>query len=481
MEKCLFCAALYKSGMSIGDSSDDATPWPLYHWTLRIAPRGRELQSSMVLSFRFKHARIPSKSFRVLPEASLNVPSINQVSKFTDPALSGGSQIKAWIESCNNDHSGCSKTSSSTWVPTRLLDLESGDPNKVRLVDTRVSRIKGPYCTLSHAWGKITITITTVWNMAQFLLDGIPLSDLSNTFRQAIEVARFLKIRYIWIDSLCIVQQPYGDFAKEGDLMHKVYRYSYCNLVATDSINGQGGLFRERGPSAVLPVKYHGRGTNRAFREESWVIVPADIWEEELLSSFIYTRGWVFQERMLSPRLLHFSKNQIFWDCGTLSACETFPSGLPFSLDHKAGTDRHWRGRLDQPDQSSADITGPNDNESPYTFWRSAVESYTVCNLTSQTDKTVAIWSVAKLLRDITDEGYAVGMWATELEEQLAWRVEDVQGSERVPELQLNIPSWSWASVKGHIIPHHRLVTRDYRVTNHQGDDISFAVETQAN
>jgi hypothetical protein len=159
-------------------------------------------------------------------------------------------------------------------------------------------------------------------------------------------------------------------------------------------------------------------------------------------------------ERILSPRILHFTKHQIFWDCGTLSACEVFPNGLPFPLDHKASTDRHWRGRLVGSTVSSNALTGVNDNESSYTFWMSAVQNYTECNLTSQGDKTIAIWSIAKLLRDVMREQYAVGMWSEALEEQMAWRVRETQKCENMPELDASIPSWSWASVKGSIVPH---------------------------
>jgi hypothetical protein len=141
-------------------------------------------------------------------------------------------------------------------------------------------------------------------------------------------------------------------------------------------------------------------------------------------------------ERILSPRILHFTKHQIFWDCGTLSACEVFPNGLPFPLDHKASTDRHWRGRLVGSTVSSNALTGVNDNESSYTFWMSAVQNYTECNLTSQGDKTIAIWSIAKLLRDVMREQYAVGMWSEALEEQMAWRVRETQKCENMPDVR---------------------------------------------
>lgn len=183
---------------------------------------------------------------------------------------------------------------------------------------------------------------------------------------------------------------------------------------------------------------------------------------------------------MLAPRILHFAGSQIFWDCSTLSACETFPHGLPHSLDAHASTDRHWRGRMQlaSPDKSSDEqpLIG-EDDDSMETFWRAAVLSYTSCDLTNQGDKSIAIWSIAKLVRDILGETYGGGLWEANLEEQLAWHVRDPAPVDlgRIHELQHLYPSWSWASIKGPVVAHNRLArARQYVVTNHTGDAIAF-------
>jgi hypothetical protein len=179
---------------------------------------------------------------------------------------------------------------------------------------------------------------------------------------------------------------------------------------------------------------------------------------------------------MLSPRLLHFAANQVFWDCGSFSACEGFPAGLPSSLDDVAATDRHWRGRLEHAKNTTTMVPSEIDYESPYSFWMSAVEKYTACNLTSQGDKTIAIWSVAKVLRDILQEEYAYGMWEHHLAEQLCWKVKDYRVAKRVALLQTNFPSWSWATIKGEILPRHRLTIRDYHAKNHDVAPLAFSL-----
>jgi len=134
--------------------------------------------------------------------------------------------------------------------------------------------------------------------------------------------------------------------------------------------------------------------------------------------------------------------------------------------------------------EPQAPLVGPND-DSLESFWKSALLNYTSCNLTSQTDKTVAIWSIAKIVRDALnekdpDEEYGGGMWRNGLHEQLAWRMKDsgVPGT-RIPELQIKRPSWSWASVKGPVIASDRLCPpRCYTVTDHEGQpELLFEIE----
>ena len=260
--------------------------------------------------------------------------------------------------------------------------------------------------------------------------------------------------------------------------MHKVYRFSYCNIVAVHSVDSKGGLFRERNKRHIIPAQFSDRGSP-LFGEKLWRIFPESLWNNELLHANIYKRGWVFQERMLSPRILHFAENQIFWDCGTVSACETAPFALPQPLDNIAATDRHWRGRLQAlATPGAGPVSGAND-DSIEEFWRAALLNYSSCNLTKQKDKTIAIWSIAKLVRDIIREEYGCGMWEHGLQEQLAWRVADVRRCERVAELQWRNPSWSWGSVKGPVLARDRLALgRCYFVRNHDGQPITFSSPT---
>ena len=185
---------------------------------------------------------------------------------------------------------------------------------------------------------------------------------------------------------------------------------------------------------------------------------------------------------MLAPRILHFAEKQIFWDCPSLSACETLPGGLPQPMDRVAGPDRHWRGRLQVSEGSDEPLAGAID-QSMESFWKTAVRKYTGCNLTNGSDKLIAMWGIAKLVRDALGVEYADGLWQENLEDQLAWHVAECNMIKRPSEspewnLARDIPSWSWASMDGEIVVPDRMSDKPhYRVTDHDGGQIQLNIK----
>jgi hypothetical protein len=379
-------------------------------------------------------------------------------------------------------HESCSTTrelQKSKPLPTRLLDVGSESNKQIKLVETKVAKLdcSVKYMTLSHCWGdpeKMLKLLPT--NREEFIKEGIKYEHLPKTFQDVVVLARLLEIRYVWIDSLCI-KQDNEEFKVEGQYMHRTYRNSYLNLSAAASSSGQGGLFQSRHKKDIefFELKIPEW---KDLGNESWYIFPRDLWKEHLLDQPLYARGWVFQERMLSPRILHFASKQIFWDCSTMSACETIPNGLPAPLDDLAATERHWRERL----QLGNGLVVGSADPSPDDFWKRAVQNYTQCALTQSDDKLLAVWGVAKLLRDLFPNGeeYAVGMWNTDLHRQLPWTVTDYKKAKKITAA----PSWSWASIHGKLqtegcevlIPSRQAgyIKELPVVKNHAGGQIAF-------
>jgi hypothetical protein len=209
-EGCILCGDLYAKLHTFVDFQT-----PFYTWNIQTS-------GSKNLDILFEHFEEPPRSrmFHLLHDGNIgNTVTVDELSASTDPWISGGKQIWEWITTCQNDHHECRKASASDWVPTRLLQLSSNNRDMVKLVITKETKITGPYCTLSHSWGITPFLTTTNGNLHDSLTEGIDISTMPKNFRHAIDVARFMKLEYIWIDSLCIIQDG-KDFDLEGGTIH---------------------------------------------------------------------------------------------------------------------------------------------------------------------------------------------------------------------------------------------------------------------
>jgi hypothetical protein len=94
--------------------------------------------------------------------------------------------------------------------------------------------------TLSHCWGQKTFLVTNKANLKNHRT-SIPIDGLSQTFKDAIWITRQLKIKYLRIDSLCIVQDDFENWAFEAKSTSTIYSNSYLNIAASSSGDGKGG------------------------------------------------------------------------------------------------------------------------------------------------------------------------------------------------------------------------------------------------
>lgn len=186
------------------------------------------------------------------------------------------------------------------------------------------------YLTLSHRWGKQNLLTLTTRNF-QELGREIPLRSLSQTFRDAIDLTQRLGIGYLWIDSLCIIQDSPEDWRSESGRMGDVYKFAYCNLSATRASSGRyDGLFvnRERFLCKPLLLNLTTRSTRfpraRVKTQPYCVHRGFDEWTA-ITNADLNKRAWVLQERIMSPRTLHFCRNQIVFECSVAQCSERWP------------------------------------------------------------------------------------------------------------------------------------------------------------
>jgi hypothetical protein len=351
---------------------------------------------------------------------------------------------KDWIKTCIASHPICSGSSDVIpWFPTRLLYIGQS-PAKVRVVHTagHILRSDEKYVTLSHCWGKGQPLRLQKHNKMT-LLSGFPVQSLPQTFQHAIIVTRSLQIDYIWIDSLCIIQDEPDDWLHESSLMHKVYANSLCNIAATAARDSSEGLFFTRDVWKLQPGRIEiliKKDLNLLYE-----IHDASTWEHSVSNAPLNRRAWVIQERLLARKVLHFGKEQLAWECCELEATEFYPKGLP------EGTAPFTRFKLLDPKiNSPASLYQEKHpvNLWPYQKWQRVVEVYSDAGLTNASDKLVALSGLASHFKTVCNDEYVAGMWKRFLCSQLLWTVAAAVRAEKY-----RAPSFSWAALDGEVGP----------------------------
>lgn len=362
-----------------------------------------------------------------------------------------------WIATCTSDHVRCNNSvKDHNFLPTRFIDLgPSGSESKLHLVHTNTFGAREGYMSLSHCWGSLPVLKLT--NATRKELEaGFDVSILPNTYRDAIAVVRRLGVRYLWIDSLCIFQDSADDWRKEASMMKDVYQNSLCNIASTGASNTEESMFVERDPLMVQPCMMTTDWS--VFASNKGIVVEQEFWEAGVSDAPLNRRGWVIQERLLAPRVLHFGKEQLFWECHEIDACETFPRGVPPMFSEYVTT--RFKG-LD-PDidgerlrkQAERHVPDLDHDLRPYFVWHQILSAYRKCDLSNNEDKLIAISGIVKAMRKQLDgDEYLAGLWRRHLVPELLWYCLDTRTGDRktIPKrpLQYRAPSWSWASTDG--------------------------------
>lgn len=314
------------------------------------------------------------------------------------------SKITSWIDTCDETHTKCRARrdeADMAWHPTRLIEIVSepqicdkAEKMTCRIVELDSGNIPHNlrYITLSHRWPqnqqgfqKLTADLLPQWK------SSLPIEGLHQTFRDALLVARKLGITYVWIDSLCIVQDDdnFADWKRESPMMQKVYSNAEFNICASKNVGSEygAGLFSSREPANFQhlyielsddedpgnTVDVHlsdrqGRSLLhrlRGFRQKAshlffrrhghvpgidvvdtsifrgsvnsgkYLITkssPIAVWNERMHDSPLAFRGWVFQEQLLSRANLHFNGHEVLFECLEMRASESLGSDQHYAV-----------------------------------------------------------------------------------------------------------------------------------------------------
>lgn len=334
-------------------------------------------------------------------------------------------------------------------LPHRVIEIISPFTTVESLIQLRLKTTSHTehalYVTLSHRWGG-SFTLKTFKETLPARTRGFTLNDLPRTFQDAVLVSAALGLRYLWIDSLCIVQNDEDEWLDQSTKMGVIYSNSTVTIAAHSAGQcNEGFLWRSRVPSNLHITTCAG-GFSLSLPPLSGQQLRRRFFESEITK-----RAWVLQELTLSPRMLHFVEDHVFWECE--HACGVPPN----ETDHRSGT------LTPPPEETSAAIfRTARTMFSTQTAWLQLVQRYSEYRMTKPGDKLVAISGVVDVLQRHGEQehgsgklDYHCGVFTSDIEKSLLWfnpadkmLCEDIECCHLERHLE-RAPSWSWASVDG--------------------------------
>ncbi|RDW58909.1 hypothetical protein BP6252_13385 [Coleophoma cylindrospora] len=343
--------------------------------------------------------------------------------------------VKEWIRVCDSTHRMCrrghevDKDGSTPTMPTRLIAVGE----TLRLVNS-ASIDKSAYVALSHCWGPLTEAekfCTYMSNIAD-LQQYIDFARLPRTFRDAVDVTRGLGIKYLWIDSLCIIQDDAKDWESEAGKMEQVFSAAYCTIGASSAKSSLEGFLAQPNARPCVQLSTLDKGT-------TYVCLAVDDFHRDMELSELNRRGWALQERALSRRTIYYTSTQVYWECGAGVHCETL-------------------ARLEN--NKAAFLGDANFPKLALEYYRDGrqlliqdlYERYSALSFSNHTDRSIAILGLQERLARELDTQAAHGLFAVYFARGLLWQRSNVRLMTPIAwPPGHRVPSWSWLSKMGAI------------------------------
>ena len=301
----------------------------------------------------------------------------------------------------------------------------------------------GPYVAFSHCWGGVQAVKLLRGDIGRFRT-GLRVKELPESYQEAISICIRMNLHFIWIDSLCIIQDSHEDWKREALTMKLVYGNSLLNLCAAAGSNSGERSTSSRQPDLVKPFEITSSWANQD--PQSVFVIFGDLFYDDVLQSPLHTRAWVYQEYYLSKRSLVLGRSQLWWHCREKLACEGCSNGLPDEL--LTSTDSAWSlaATLKDDLHRVKVISRFRSAEA----WQDRVQKYTQMFLTKETDRIIAFSGIVEAFgesHNVADQ-YLAGLWRCYLPYGLRWIV----GRDAIMRRGsvYRTPSWSWISLGGH-------------------------------
>ncbi|KAH7083988.1 heterokaryon incompatibility protein-domain-containing protein [Paraphoma chrysanthemicola] len=374
----------------------------------------------------------------------LEVPVLGEIAPEPgDPAM--WDFLRASLQTCLNKHTDCANEQDTSWFPERLLFVQhtTGGRRVVKLIQTASHPPQSAYIALSHCWGSEKISCTTTQNIHAHEI-GIDVSSLPRTFQDAFTVAEELGISYVWIDSLCIIQDQQANWAIHAGVMDKIYENAQVVVAAVSSSSGQVPFLGPEAPTdrhsyraiSLDSIRPNDSGIDAATVNAK-VRCTFPLLDPDFITGPLEKRAWAWQERYCAVRVISFTDIEAKWSCKSATGCECVGTLRARGL-------RKWRSTKDKPADDEANVI--------FEEWRELVNEYAKRNLTYATDRLPAIAGIASRFHSLTKSNYVAGLWEDELPFNLGWYRRDLTDTPSAtplipPSLDNGVPTWSWASM----------------------------------
>ncbi|KAF2262151.1 HET-domain-containing protein, partial [Lojkania enalia] len=371
---------------------------------------------------------------------------------------------------CNRYHPRCTVLELPE-LPKRVLDLHGREQDNIKLLE--LNGVYAPYVALSYCWGADSegMLKTTTASLREHQR-GIPWDAFPKTFQDAIRICFALKIRYLWIDALSIVQDDEEDWEIESSKMASIYSNSRLTIAATSSADNKGGLFNKRWTSLLNTSGESVRVPRNSvalefgplvFRLQMRLHLAHDRFinmnnaRNHNADAPLMTRAWAFQERLLPSRTLHVHAEELVWECKTDLRCECGRLDDPSIKEAEAISEEAvsvpYYSRIDEWGETLkslfavVDVPGAPEEKLAY-IWIDLVSEFSRLDLTYESDRLPALSGLAAKFMNTALGDYVAGMWIGALSQQLLYEtLIPPEAAAQDGSYRPQAPSWSWASI----------------------------------
>ncbi|CAH0057353.1 unnamed protein product [Clonostachys solani] len=415
------------------------------HWIeeLGIKPKVRLLLENKEVVPRFGSHRLivvcgEKISFMDLNHVQKQINEAVSRTAPTDTTTTGSERslavAKAWMERCETEHETCRRLKLGK-LPTRVIEISS-DSHPPRIHISVGEQI--PYVALSYCWGadqNIRLLSTNV----ETYMEGIPIDAIPRTIADAVEITKALGFKYLWVDSLCILQDSEQDLQHELSYMGEIYANACLTIAPKNSSSCNDGCFRERQwkTSAIVPLdirlppdneqrtsQIHLQVENkRTSCVNRLMVLPRHRMEKNGKKSILRTRGWTLQEEILSRRMLHCSDRELSWTCLEGRCTERIPE------QEDIRGRRKWKYAMRRVIVTGIDGYGNLNKltrEDVLNNWLEIVENYLKRELSKPGDRLAAIQGVQEAIGGVLNDFPVAGIWKGQfLAPSLLWKVSE--------------------------------------------------------